>query len=426
MKRKPPPQEVLNWVIISLAVSALLLGQIVYKGQLLKDGFVNPWVLGIGLTVLCAAGLWCRQRWAKWLGVALLAGLAVFLIAGLVIGGFSWVRLFATAFCVWAVWDLSRLKMPREGEEDDEPGLSLVLLFREPVYLESAILAEMASHAWDADVEAVVEDEEEDDEEVNAADAGEETKSFVAGQSPHFLCTHWPAIMAVHNLDEPYFEDVDEVAESVPELRARRAIQQHQAWLSVDLLHWFEEGQLDQAHAYRLIGRLLAELADDNCLAVMIPAEGLVFAYDPETEVKLRSEDPQTALCEAYYAPVLTVSEDDPEMQAAVQQARKRWPEFVAAFEKRNEQEESPFLIKAPFSDNEHTEFMWVEVTGIENDVIYGVLENIPANVQTVSEGQVVRVKVADLNDWMCMIDGSPAGAFTLKVLTDRNQDPEP
>jgi uncharacterized protein YegJ (DUF2314 family) len=150
---------------------------------------------------------------------------------------------------------------------------------------------------------------------------------------------------------------------------------------------------------------------------VIDPVEGRVYVYDPDTERKLRSDSPLEELQELFYAPIATINGDDAEMQAAVEEARRRWPEFVAAFEDRPESDETPFLVKAPFYHEEAAEYMWVKVTGIENRVIYGRLGNAPANIPHLHEGTCVRVKEEDVNDWMCIVQGKPRGGFTLKVL---------
>lgn len=410
----------IQWVLLAGFTSLWIAGMTLYRGQAIRGGYVNPWLIGAVLMAVVAAGLWFEQKWAKWLGIAVLLAMALNTVGGLFVRGFAWLPAAAVGVLVWLAWDLWRVPVGwSQSDEEDEPSLSLVLLFQEPVYLEPAILAQMASRAWGAEVHVGVEDDAEGEE--NVGDSEEGIRSFLIGESPHFLCSHWPAFLAINNFDEPYFGDAEEIARSVGEMRVRRAIEQHRAWVSVDLLHWFgEEG--DEEQAYRMIARLLAELADDNCLAIIDTGEGRLFAYDPETEAKLRSENPLKGLRDWYYAPILTIAGDDPEMAAAVEEARRRWPEFVAAFEQRSDDEAEPYLIKAPFIDGDNTEFMWVGVTGIENDIIYGKLENSPANVKTVDEGDTVRVKVEDLNDWMCVINDTPTGAFTLKVLSERNR----
>jgi len=417
---KPPRERVVQWVFLAGFASVWIAGMTVYKGEAIRGSYISPWLIGAVLMAVVATGLWFEQKWARWLGIVVLLVMALNTLGGLVIR-FEWLPAAAVGVLGWLVWDLWRLPVGQSrSDEDDEPFLSLVLLFREPVYLEPAILAQMASDAWDAEVEVGTEDDIEEEEDEGEPDDG--MGSFLVGESPHFFCSHWPAFFAIHNFDEPYFDDAEEVAQSLSEMRVRQAVEQHRAWVSVDLLNWFGEEEGSEEQAYRLIARLLAELADDNCLAVIDPAEGRVFAYDPETEAKLRSENPLEGLRDWYFAPILTVDGDDPEMAAAVDEARRRWPEFVAAFEQRND-DDQPYLVKAPFTDGDSTEFMWVSVTGIENDVIYGKLGNSPANVRTVGEGDVVRVKLEDLNDWLCVIDDAPTGGFTLQVLSERNRD---
>ncbi|MCH5376934.1 MAG: DUF2314 domain-containing protein, partial [Planctomycetes bacterium] len=392
-------------------------------GLAFHEGFVSPWMILVALGYVLAVGLWLERPWARPLGLALLAASMLLVIVDLTISEFAWWRpvvLIGLSVCVWQFLQW-RIETPADEERSF---MSLVLLFREPVFLEPRMLAELASRAWDARVEVAT--EEDADEQVGAKDA----RSLIIGRSPQFACSHYPGLFAIQNVGQPYFDDTQAVAESVREMRVRQAIELHRAWVSVDVVQWFgDNDEKGKEQAYRMIGRLLAELADENCLAVVEPFEARVFAWDPTTEDKLRSENPLEALFEWYYPPVLAIEADDPEMQTAVDEARRRWPDFLAAFESRHEQhgtDEPPFLVKAPFTDGEHVEYMWVRVTGFENEIIYGVLENTPANVASVTEGNRVRVRLDNLNDWMCIIDGKPAGAFTLQVLARKSRSDSP
>lgn len=408
----------LCWALLAAAAASCLFALLLYRGEIGRGGYINAWSVVAGLGFVCAAGFLLQQRWARWLGLSVIAASMLALAATMLVSGFAWWPLIPLGILAVLGW---RLRIARlSGDTADHlPLISLVLLFRHPVYLEPATLAALASRAWATRVDVAT--EEDGDERVAAEDA----RSLLIGESPHFLCSHWPALFAIHNIAHPYFIDVARAVEAAREMRVRQAIEAHGAWVSVDVVHWFgSAASPGRTLAYRLIARLLAELADENCLAVVEPAEGRVFVYDPETEAKLRSEDPLEALRDWYYPPVLAVEADDPEMQAAVEEARQHWPDFLAAFELRHEApsaDEPPFMVKAPFSDGQHVEYMWVRVTGVENDVIYGVLENTPAEVTSVKEGSRVRVRRDNLNDWVCVIDGKPAGAFTLKVLAQRS-----
>lgn len=415
------------WAVPAAGGCLFVVGHVLLKGSVLRGGLPNPWLVAGVLLGVFAVGLWLRQAWSRWVGLVLLAAFLAVVIRDLTRGPSveDIVTVVILPFCLWLLWRLP-IRPREDDEEAEEPLRSLVFLLREPRHLEAAILAHLASRAWGSEVEAAQpggpgEDEAEPDaeQEEEAEDEDEEPKSMIVGESPHYLCMHWPGVFAIHHVDAPYFDEPEEVAGAVPELRARQAIEEHSAWLSIDLIQWFGEDDGNR-EAYRLMGRLLAEVADENTLAIVDPGEGWIVVYDPETEAKLRSDDPLAALRQRYYAPVIDVEEDDAAMQAAVAEARRRWPEFVDAFENRDPDAETPFSVKVPFTDGEHTEFMWVEVSGIENDVIYGTLGNEPVNVRNVAIGDRVRANVEDLGDWLYVADDEAVGGFSIRMLAQR------
>ena len=62
----------------------------------------------------------------------------------------------------------------------------------------------------------------------------------------------------------------------------------------------------------------------------------------------------------------LTDPGDDPRYKTAEAEARRRWPEFVAAFARRAPGD--TFSVKSAFSDGKQTEWMWIRVESIEPD----------------------------------------------------------
>jgi len=298
---------------------------------------------------------------------------------------------------VLAVW------WQRRRRREDEPLVSLVLLLREPRELDAEVLGRSATKALGIELSS---------RDPDASD-------FVVGESPHFIVKAGRCVYGVLNVAEPYVAGHEEFAhEQITELRLREAFKRHRAWLAVDLVHKDETVGLDEV--YRQIGKLLAELADDDCLAVYAPQTQQLRVLDAELLAQLRGADPLQAVAELAGPPVTEVAEDDPRMKAATADARRRWPEFVAAFNARRPGQ--PFGVKAPFSEGEHTEFIWVDVTAIEGDVIRGTLGNDPVHLKQVKLGDTVEVGLADLNDW-AYVDGDEAhGGFTLKVLAEAQQ----
>jgi len=114
--------------------------------------------------------------------------------------------------------------------------------------------------------------------------------------------------------------------------------------------------------------------------------------------------------------PVVRVERNDPEMRVAVRQARRKWPQFAAAFERRQSGEH--FSAKAPFREGGREEYMWVTVTKIEHETVYGILDNDPVDVTSLKAGQPVHFPLSELNDWLYEYGDVVHGGFTIAVLT--------
>lgn len=110
-----------------------------------------------------------------------------------------------------------------------------------------------------------------------------------------------------------------------------KAIEEHQAWLSVDLMSPNDE-QPDLSAAYLKIGQAIAELADENTLAVLRPETLDINVWSPEVIERLTTPGAYEELSEFDNVPVVRIDNDDPALIEAVESAQRRWPEFRAAF----------------------------------------------------------------------------------------------
>ena len=107
---------------------------------------------------------------------------------------------------------------------------------------------------------------------------------------------------------------------------------------------------------------------------------------------------------------------DDPRFKAAEAEARRRWPEFVVAFSKR--EPNVAYAVKAKFTDGQTNEWMWVQVKSITGNTVTGVLDNEPIDVKNVRVGQTVTKTLAEIDDWIVGRDGRIAqGGFTTKAM---------
>jgi uncharacterized protein YegJ (DUF2314 family) len=295
-------------------------------------------------------------------------------------------------------WLKSRFSRQRESRP-----VAFVWLLDEPRLLDAPTLQRIVERELGARI-AVDPPEGED---------GPESGGFVVGRPPSFMIRLGQHMLLANCLPVPYLKDPQRAAERIEELRLRQAVAGHRAWVSVDLLGDYEGEAL--AEGLRIIGRLAAALADERCLALYLPHANQLLPYDADLPEQLRAPDPMAALGWAM-SPVVAVDGDAPALQAAVAEARRRWPEFVAAFQ-APKPGQAHFAVKLPVTDGRNTEFIWVGVTAIEGDEIVGDLANQPVDLRFMKEGDRVRGKVADLNDWAWLEGDQMVGGFTTQAL---------
>lgn len=236
---------------------------------------------------------------------------------------------------------------------------------------------------------------------------------FVIGEPPSVAVGLGDQMLLVNSFPSPYMKDPKQAAEATGELRLRKILLEHRAWISADLLGEYE-GEVRQ-EGLRRIGKIAAALADGHCLALYVPRTNQLIPFDPELPEKLRQEDPLAALGWGV-APVVTIPNDHPEMKAAVAEARRRWPEFEQAFRNPGP-DQRDFTVKLRITSGANTEFIWVEVVAIEGDEILGDLANEPVDLPFLHEGSRVRGKLSELNDWAYLQGEGLVGGFTAKVL---------
>ena len=372
-------------------------------------GFIAVSLLSAGCFQLLA------HRWAWHVG---LAAFLLILSFNLFLGferGFPIWRIVMLLCILWGVWDHYRdrprfLALTREasglggdenGEDDDGPRHSLVLLLREPLYLDSAILGQIASRAYGLSFN------DRDDSECFII-GGDNTPYMMGMEGAMFLVHHWP---------RPYFDDPEAVANDFRELRRAAAVRQHRAWFSVDFLPASKD--LPDEKIHDLIGRMLAEIAatDADVLAVCHPSTRRLVPWEPGFREKLAGGEPFSVF-DSDQVPVVRVDSDSPAMAAAVAEARRRWPEFLAAYQSTAEKDR--FAVKAPVTEGGETEFIWINVKAIADDQIHGFLANDPVALGDLKLGSFVSVAVSDLNDWVCPDPSAPdrpLGLFTVKAV---------
>ena len=206
-----------------------------------------------------------------------------------------------------------------------------------------------------------------------------------------------------------------DVADAAARKRAEEAFAAHKAWVSVD---WFgEQPRAEEGpRIYQLLGKLAAELAGDDCLAVHATESRRLVAFDDGVLKALR-DDARPLLGPDR---LVLVKDDDAEMAAAVAEAKRRWPEFLSAWKNRTPQ--GRFDVKASFADTPGGagELMWVGVQSIDGENVGGMLKNQPHNLKTIKSGDAVTVSAKEVVDFAYTDRSENVGGFTDRVLLER------
>jgi uncharacterized protein YegJ (DUF2314 family) len=375
-------------------------------------------VFGVAL-VVSAFGFWGNCSWAKWttaIAIFLYAGLAAL---GMARQGFRWttslILLSIVGFAVQILLEKDEKENLPGGDRDGippKPLTSFVLLLDAARRLTAADLSAVLGRAWGGVYGSRG--------EIEGDGEGPESANWVVGKSPIFLIKSDDAMFMLHNFPSPYSGDSRDAAQSIPDLRLRKAIEDHRAWLAVDLLQPFDPGRPAESF-YPRIARLIAELAGDDCLAVFHPESTRINAWDESLKTALRGPEPLKEFAKPVNPPVLRIDEKDPDLLAGKAEARRRLPEFIDAFRRKDGEH---FSIKAPLTAGGRTEHLWIKVEELEGERVGGTLGNEPVSLGGLKLGDRVDVELSEVEDWVVVRGGSPTGLFSTRAVGRGLQKP--
>jgi uncharacterized protein YegJ (DUF2314 family) len=279
----------------------------------------------------------------------------------------------------------------------EPPLISVVLQFRNPISLADEVLHAAIVRAWGRDVR-------------------KDLNEHVVNKTSICVIKFEGMLLLLSNAQKPYCpaEYLEEALKEFRELRQKQVAREHKAFLAIDLQSPKAPRKPIKNDCYRRMCRLAAEFVDDDCMGVYFPETGHLRPYDAEIKDALRSDRPLEEITKWGQAPVVLIEDDDPRLQTAVAEARRRWPDFVEAFERRSPNQ--AFGVKALFRDGEHGEWMWIAVSSINGETIHGKLGNAPVDVRRVCEGDSVTVQAAEIGDWFYNDGEQLVGGFSLAL----------
>lgn len=120
---------------------------------------------------------------------------------------------------------------------------------------------------------------------------------------------------------------------------------------------------------------------------------------------------------------------DDAEMNAAVEEAQRRLPEFRHALDEEARRLIPMIdgaLVKARFESpiTHAVEHMWIEDAGFEGELIVGTLASAPEAIPEYTPGDWVSVPADSVSDWAYRVGGRTFGGFTIRVMQRRGLQP--
>ena len=121
-------------------------------------------------------------------------------------------------------------------------------------------------------------------------------------------------------------------------------------------------------------------------------------------------------------ANMLVVSEDDPEMNAAIAEARAHLLKFLEALLQPGESRYG-FAVKYPFEEPlvHGVEHLWLVDVVTSGDDFIGVVDVEPMVLKHIRFGQKLKIPQAGITDWMYYEDEKRVGAYTARVAERRN-----
>lgn len=356
------------------------------------------------------------------------------LVARLMISGLSWVGVVAMlASVVWFGIEFVRWLLPPRANSaplesaasktalsSSDSLISLVFFLSEPRETDESGIRKCISHALGLDFDITDPDSEHFVIPFSPSEGHREVDRGVQ----HFMVRIPEGLFAVLISDRPYIENPKTFARgSIRDKRLRNAVEKHVAWISVDLMDESADPERTRS-AYRVIGKILSSMGGPDCLAVYCPEIQRCNEFDPGLLETLSGEDPISLFNEPTFEPVIEISENNPKMAAAVNEAVNRWPEFVSAYRQSPMEKRDRFIVKAEFREGKKSEYMWVAVMEITSASISGILMNDPHELLDYHRGASVSFNLDRLNDWIYPDQsGSHIGGFTLDVLADSGED---
>ncbi len=119
------------------------------------------------------------------------------------------------------------------------------------------------------------------------------------------------------------------------------------------------------------------------------------------------------------YDNVITITEEDSQLDEAIQKARDSLPSFIKVLQEPKVKGRN-FMIKACFVEKSFSEHIWISDITLKDDIFHGMITNEPKFIRRLRLRQPVKINRDKVTDWVIEEKGKSQGAFTTAVLQGR------
>ncbi len=116
---------------------------------------------------------------------------------------------------------------------------------------------------------------------------------------------------------------------------------------------------------------------------------------------------------------IYSTSDNDEEVNNAIDLARKNLKEFDSAFKIRS-YDAGTIALKIKFPTKIGYEHIWVTQIHSKLGSYNGVIDNLPENAKDVKLGNRIKIDKDDITDWMFGRNGKLVGGYTLRAFRNR------
>jgi uncharacterized protein YegJ (DUF2314 family) len=117
-------------------------------------------------------------------------------------------------------------------------------------------------------------------------------------------------------------------------------------------------------------------------------------------------------------------SRDNKDMNAAIAEAVRTWPEFESLFPV-NDTLPVGYSVKMKFDYENGNEHMWLNQLYTREGKLYGVLDSDPMYVENLNIGDSLAIKKESVSDWMYIKNGKMIGGYTIRVMYNNLNEEE-